>query len=106
MEHKWLDLQNPLLSWVTQDLHHVREMDNIPKKNLETPNKRLLSYTKTILKIPDIPEYWKIDDNNLHLLVCVNTYSMVRIYNSFFQNTECSLWQEQPAKQGFVAYKG
>ena len=57
-------------------------MDTAPKKILETPNKRLLSYTKTILKIP---EYWKIDDNDLNLLPCVNTHSVVRIYKYFFE---------------------
>ena len=67
---------------LTHDLHCVSEMDTTPKKILETPNKRLLSYTKTILKIP---EYWKIDDNDLNLLPCVNTHSVVRIYESFFE---------------------
>ena len=67
----------------------MSEMDAVPKKNLETPNKRLLSYTRTILKIP---EYWKIEDNELHLLPCVNTHSVVRIYDSFFfLNTERAL---------------
>ena len=57
-------------------------MDVEQVKSLENPTRRHLSYTKTILKIP---EYWKIKDNELYLLPCMNDYSVVRIYDTLFK---------------------
>lgn len=82
MECKQCDLhscQNPLICWVACDKKCASKKDVVQVKNSENPTRRHLGYTKTFL---EVPEYWKIEDNGLHLLPCINDYSVVRIYDT------------------------